>query len=166
MSVTAAVIVLLWLVVLYLLVATAALWQQVKLLQAAGPNISSQPHEDSPTVSAEIVPLPAGILLVTPGCNSCKAAVERLDSVATEMYEANFLVLTRSADYVMPAESSIHLLLDAELFNSLDPGWQPALVSVGADGAVVSTEPVGSNDALDFAVSNLPPSIRGGIAHK
>lgn len=161
MSATSAGLILLWIVVIVLLFAMAGLRQQVRRLQYGAALADASP-QSSRTVRRKTVDLQPvsgrsklALLLVTEGCAVCHEVTPWFIAEASTNSEVDFAILTRAQNGAPADVGRARHVIDARLFNDIDPGWQPALIIVDADGSVESVEPVGSKDAIDFELTKL-----------
>lgn len=160
MGLTSAALVAVWIVVIVLVLAMAAMRQQIRVLQSdqAGAGRSASARKNISRFAITQAGRPTIVLLISEGCPSCGEVLPLFTSLSGSV-DTNFVVLARKYREPPPDVAPAEFVTNPELFNYLDPGWQPAMIKCGAGGDVEMLEPVGSAVAFQAAVRRL------GVVH-
>lgn len=164
MATLTAAVVLAWIVLVVLAFAMAGLLHQLRDLQAA---LRRQGAGGAPAVAARAA-LPADIppqdgkvasavLLVDDHCPICaEVAPVFADLARARNTEIDFVVLASSANSdKWSALHGVRQVSNGDAYHLLDPGWRPAIVVIGPRGAVLATEPAGSQEAVRSVIANI-----------
>jgi hypothetical protein len=158
MEVLTAAVLLAWLLLVLLAFAMAGLLRQVRDLQAAltrqrgTATRSGLPVSIRPSAGHAY----AAVLLVDDGCPICARVAPAFARLAHGApADIDFVLLRRSNSLAWEPPEGVRLVADQAAHHRLDPGWQPAVVVLDADGDVLATEPAGSEEAVRAVVETI-----------
>lgn len=87
------------------------------------------------------------VLLVSDHCPICASVLPAFIEPGAADRSVERLVLSR-VDLTQHDVGPLRTVVDRDLYDALDPGWQPALAMVDAGGEVLAIRPAGSVDAV------------------
>lgn len=157
-----------WIVITLMVFAMAGLLRQQRDLQAAVGRLGGRVKQAP--VPTRLRPTRPGctlaVLIVDHRCRTCPDVLRAFLRLVTELPSSvEAVVLTYSATNSDPAgvwadverDPGVRLVIDADTYHLLDPGWRPALLQIDQEGAVTREVPAGSPEALAAALSvDLP----------
>lgn len=164
MSFTSAALLAAWIVITLMTFAMAGLLRQQRDLQAAVARLGGsakrapapvrlRPTRESTTLA---------VLIADHRCATCPDVLREFLRLAPELPSSmEAVVLTYSAGNSdgsgawadVERSPDVRLVIDADAYHVLDPGWRPALLQIDHEGAVVREVPTGSPEALAAALS-------------
>ncbi|MBB3040839.1 hypothetical protein [Nocardioides soli] len=161
MSVTSAALILSWVAIAILGLGYAGLRRQLNEVHAD--TIFSSAASSAPArsvISVTRTGRPSLILLSTDDCPVCLEIVPAFRRLATSSgLDVDHVILMRSGTGDAGAE--VPVVVDAMAFNTLEPGYLPALVLADNDGLVLTIEPVGGIAALESVGKRFHSRIAG-----
>ena len=164
MSVLAAAVTLAWGCLTVLTLAMAGMLRQLRELQVKVAQLrAEQGTRPWRATTGRRIPQLAGVghlvlLVLDPGCSLCDMVHEPFTRLSGEHPGIRFEVLSPRARWA--GSPGIRSRVDAELFAELDLSWAPALLHVGADGTVLSADPVTTPEQIGEQVAVLVNSDR------
>lgn len=154
-----AAMVLLWVVVILLVFATAGILQKVRQLERRGATAPGPANSDAvATVTPSGGRIVSAVLVVEEGCGVCAEVMPRFSAAASgsEADRVEFVVVSNGAGqsaYKLGAD--VRLVADRDVHRALEPGWFPAMLIVTADRVIAAVEPAGSPEAIDHLVTRV-----------
>lgn len=158
MTVTAAGLVLAWVVLILLAFAVAGLLRMVRDLQEAVASGRAMPAAS--LVGRAVVGLAGeatATLVIDPGCMLCGPMLEAFDKAAADSPQRQMRVVTHQVSPDWPEVTHVAVTADEALYRDLDVPWTPALLVTDAEGVITQAVPL--DDPFELA-QRLPASAQ------